>query len=355
MKIVFVSGTRADYGKLKPLMQAAMAVHKVEVFVTGMHLSELHGSTWTEIKNDGFHTVRMPNNMDTHELALASTIQDFSTYLHFARPDLIVVHGDRGEALAAAIVGAFTNTIVCHIEGGEVSGTVDEHLRHAISKLSHIHCVTNEAAKQRLLQMGEIDVHVIGSPDVDLLLSDSLPSLSEVKSRYQIPFDQYGILIYHPVTTEDFRYEIKRLVDSIVMSNLNYVVIYPNNDSGYELILQEYHRLGDKCVKYSSMRFEYFLTLLKHADLIVGNSSCGIMEAPYYGVPAINVGSRQEGRGLDYGNYAINCDADQVVEAIGRCKRMTPAVPIQTNSAKRFLDVISTPREVQKRFYALDS
>ena len=138
------------------------------------------------------------------DLALANTIQGLGHYVREFSADLIVVHGDRIEALAGATVGALHNILVAHIEGGEVSGTVDELLRHAISKLSHLHFVANQESRNRLMQMGEQPdaVFVIGSPDIDVMLSGSLPSLNEVKSHYEIPFDDYCIFIYHPVTTE---------------------------------------------------------------------------------------------------------------------------------------------------------
>lgn len=352
MNIVFVTGTRADYGKLKPLIAAAKKVHAVQVFVTGMHLSKLHGNTWTEIEKDGFSFAKFDNSANGMDLTLAKTIQGFSAYVNSMDPDMIVVHGDRGESLAAAIVGAMNNVVVCHVEGGELSGTVDEHLRHAISKLSHIHCISHDTAKQRLIQMGEKDIHVIGSPDIDVMFGE-LPSFGEVQERYQIPFKMhdYGILLYHPVTTEDFYTEIETLVSRLLYEKL--IVIYPNNDRGYEVILKHYERFDPDLTRvFPSMRFEHFLTLLKCAKCIVGNSSCGIIEAPYYGTPSINIGSRQTGR--DHEKYTIQCEADDVLTAIKDCHRYSPAVRAPVNSAARFVKAIAAPRQVQKQFYSLN-
>src|SRR5260370_29572714 len=138
------------------------------------------------------------------DLALAKTIRGSADYIREMGPDMIVVHGDRVEALAGAVVGALSNVLVAHIEGGEVSGTVDELIRHSVTKLSHLHFVANEEFAERLAQMGEREeiVFVIVSPDIDVMLSGRLPSLEEVRKHYEIPLDSYGILIYHPVTTE---------------------------------------------------------------------------------------------------------------------------------------------------------
>jgi UDP-N-acetylglucosamine 2-epimerase (hydrolysing) len=138
------------------------------------------------------------------DLTLAKTIEGFSSYCKKINPDLIVIHGDRVETLAGAIVGSLNNILVAHIEGGELSGTVDELIRHSVTKLSHIHFVSNDEAAKRLLQMGEIksSIFTIGSPDIDIMFSNDLPTLEEAKAYYEIPFKQFGVVMFHPVTTE---------------------------------------------------------------------------------------------------------------------------------------------------------
>lgn len=308
-KIVFLTGTRADFGKLKSLIQILQDKKEFEpfIFVTGMHLIKKYGYTLIEIERSGFKNI-FPFENHTHEttmdLTLAKTIQGFSEYIKRINPDLIVVHGDRVEALAGAIVGSLNNILVAHIEGGELSGTIDELIRHSVSKLSHIHFVANAQAKKRLLQMGELasSIFVIGSPDVDMMFSDTLPTLETVKGYYEIDFCTYALAMFHPVTTEISNMEryAANFVDALLKDNRNYVVIYPNNDLGSEIILNEYKRLEDnpRFRVFPSIRFEYFLTLLKHSELIIGNSSAGIREAPYYGIPTINIGTRQENRAL---------------------------------------------------------
>lgn len=306
-KVVFLTGTRADYGKVKSLMCEVEKDEQFQlhIFVTGMHMLSKYGSTYMEIEKDGFSNIykfvntKINQSMD---ITLSNSILGFSNYVSEFQPDLIVVHGDRVEALAGAIVGALNNIKVAHIEGGEVSGTIDESIRHAITKFAHIHLVANEEAKRRVIQLGEKEdsIFVIGSPDIDIMFSDSLPELQEVKEHYDIQFDQYSILMYHPVTTEldKIKEQIAEVVDAVIASDHNYVVIYPNNDEGSSNIIEEFVRLegNEKFRCFPSIRFESFLTLLKNSEFMIGNSSAGVREASVYGIPSIDIGSRQSGR-----------------------------------------------------------
>src|SRR5437660_5551458 len=248
-RILFITGTRADFGKLKPLIREVAARSDFEywIFATGMHMLSRYGSTLGEIYLGGFEHVYPYVNQDATvntqmDLVTANTVQGLGHFVREFPPDLIVVHGDRVETLAGAIVGALSNTLVAHIEGGEVSGTVDELFRHAVTKLSHLHFVANEDAKARLMQMGEKSesVFVIGSPDIDVMLSDELPALEEVRQRYEIPFAEYGIMLYHPVTTEvaGLREKARQVVAAVRRSGRNFVVLYPNNDTGSDVIFE---------------------------------------------------------------------------------------------------------------------
>ena len=184
---------------------------------------------------------------------------------------------------------------MAHIEGGEISGTIDEMIRHSISKLAHTHFVSNEQAKNRLIQMGEKteSIFMIGSPDIDIMFSPDLPALEEVFKSYEIEFGDYAILIYHPVTTEleGLGERIRILVDAVIESKVNYIAIYPNNDPGADVILKEYERFekAQNVQLFPSIRFERFLVLLKNCKYVLGNSSVGIREAPIFSVPTINL------------------------------------------------------------------
>lgn len=306
-KVLFLTGTRADFGKLKTLISAVEQSSSMEplLFVTGMHMLSKYGMTSVEVEScfdiNNYKFINQ-NEHDSMDVVLSKTIKGLSDYVKEMRPDLIVVHGDRVEAMAGAIVGSLNNILVAHIEGGEVSGTIDELIRHAVSKMAHIHFVSNDTAKLRLRQLGESDdsIHVIGSPDLDIMNSDNLPEINDVRERYDIDFNEYAVLMYHPVTTEldCIERNFGEVVKAVSKSQQNFVIVYPNNDHGSELILKQLELLKDlENIKlFPSLRFEYFLVLLKHASYIIGNSSAGIREAPFYGVPTINVGTRQNGR-----------------------------------------------------------
>ncbi len=326
-KIVFITGTRADFGKLKPLIRAVDRHDHFEysIFVTGMHLLYRYGMTVEEIHKAGFTNIFAYMNQihgDPMEMVLANTISGLSRYLHEYTPDLLVVHGDRVEAMAGAIVGALRNVLVGHVEGGELSGTVDDLIRHSVTKLAHIHFVANREAEKRLRQLGEHpdSIHIIGSPDIDIMLSDDLPDVAMVREYYAIPFSRYAIVLFHSVTTEvgSVAEHASHLVDALVASGRNYVVIYPNNDAGSEHIFAEYQRLNtlSQFRVFPSLRFEYFLALLKYAEFIVGNSSAGIHEAPVFGVPTVNIGTRQKDRFRHASIFHVEAHRDRITEAI---------------------------------------
>lgn len=369
-RIVFITGTRADYGKIKPLIKALNNNPKFEVFVfvCGMHLLEKFGSTYEEVLKDNYKNTYVAYGLlPTHNTStnLGNTIIHLSGYVENIKPEMIIVHGDRIEALAGAVVGALHNILVGHIEGGEISGTIDESIRHAVSKFAHLHFVCNIEAKDRLKQLGEDEkqIYVIGSPDIDIMLSSNLPALDYVKAHYNIPYDKYAILMYHPVTTEydKLGINIKTVVDSVIESKKNYVVVYPNNDLGFEIILNEYQRFNniDRFKIFPSLRFEYFLMLLKNAEFIIGNSSAGIREAGIYGIPAIDVGTRQSGRynlKTSKNIQHVPEDFKSILEAIDKVKQYKTIEYLfgQGNSTEQFFNIMENIDfkniRIQKKF-----
>jgi UDP-N-acetylglucosamine 2-epimerase (hydrolysing) len=352
--VVFLTGTRADFGKLKPLMKRLQEdeAFDVHVFVTGMHMLSRYGYTCEEVDRSGFKNVYRyinQNASDSMDHILAKTISGLSDYVREIAPELLIIHGDRVEALAGSTVGALNNILTGHIEGGEVSGTIDELIRHAVTKLSHIHFVANDQARQRLIQLGERDdsVHVIGSPDVDVMNSQNLPSIDEVRRRYGFDFQRYAVLTFHPVTSEvgDLQRQVQVMLDQVIESGLQYIVIYPNNDHGTEHILGAYERLKglERFRVYPSMRFEYFLSLLKHAEFMIGNSSAGVREAPHFGVPSLNLGTRQTNRVL----YEPVLDVAIEPAAMARALREVTSITRRPaslfgdgDSARRFNEIV---------------
>lgn len=354
-KILFLTGTRADFGKIKSLISILEKQQGFEVFVfvTGMHLQKEYGYTLIEIERCNFtnvHTFENHTHETTMDLTLAKTIEGLSTYVKTIQPDMIIVHGDRVETLAGAIVGSLNNILVAHIEGGELSGTVDELIRHSVSKLCHIHFVSNESAAKRLKQMGEIEasIYTIGSPDIDVMFSSDLPSLDKVKDYYQIPFDIYGVVMFHPVTTEakEMQQYAVDFVAALLNDHHNYVVIYPNNDLGSQCIINEYQKLKEnsRFRIFPSLRLEYFLTLLKNSQFIIGNSSAGIREAPYYGISIINIGTRQQNRAIHADIINVDYSVKNIVEALKNINthkiNKTQTDFGQGNSAQLFLESI---------------
>lgn len=352
-KIIFLTGTRADFGKIKALISKLEESNSFEihVLVTGMHMQEEYGYTYLEVERCNFsnlHSFENHTHETTMDLTLAKSIEGISSLVNKIEPDLIVVHGDRVETLAGAIVGSLNNILVAHIEGGELSGTVDELIRHSVTKLSHIHFVSNKAARKRLVQMGELEnsIFTIGSPDIDVMFSDNLPTLERVKDYYEIDYEKYAIVMFHPVTTEaeSIKKYTEDLVTALLEDDTNYVLIYPNNDMGSSTIMQEYKRLaGDSRFRIiPSLRFEYFLQLLKNAEFIIGNSSAGIREAPSYGTPVVNIGTRQNNRSSN--SRIINCgyDLKEIKIVLNEVKNSERSIPENHygngNSAQLFLE-----------------
>ena len=367
-KILFVTGTRADFGKLKSLIKSVEKEPALEnhIFVTGMHTLKEFGDTKTEVFKSGFNNIHVYMNQVIEEpmdLVLANTINGFGRFIRDLSPDLVVVHGDRVEALGATVSAAINNILVAHIEGGEQSGSIDESIRHAISQFAHIHFVTNEFAKEKLISFGENSdsIHIIGSPDLDIISRASEVDIGIIKNRYEIYFDEYAIVLFHPVTTElsQLRTKTKTFVQSLIDSGLNFVVIQPNNDSGFRDILDEYSLLlnNPRFKIFPSIRFEYFIELLKNSKFIIGNSSAGIHEAPFIGIPSINVGNRQYNRFTYPTILNVDFDRFSILEAINK----SSTINIEGTdffgdgkSAQRFIDILlsasfwSTP--LQKEF-----
>ena len=379
-KIVFLTSTRADFGKLKPLINAVREsdIFESYIFVTGMHTLSKYGSTYDEVEKIYSKNVFVYMNQTSStdlDIILANTITGFSNFIKEIKPDLIIIHGDRVEALAGTTVGSLNNILVGHIEGGELSGNIDELMRHAITKLAHIHFVANSKAKKRLTQMGESkdNIFVIGSPEIDIMKSKNLPTLSQVKDRYDIEFNSFSIFIFHPLSTESDNIfsQIHDTVSAIISSEKNYVVIYPNNDKGSQIIINEFERLKNNShfKIFPSLRFEYYLTLLKNSNFIIGNSSSGIREAEIFGISAINIGNRQKNRSSNKNIIHVEPNEEKILQVIhnlpkqkvsikntfgdGKSKERFFKILKNKNTwnisiEKQFIDVIETTNNINK-------
>lgn len=305
--LLFLTGTRADFGKLEPLAIAARdAGFGVSFFVTGMHMLDRYGLTKNEVhRTPGVIVQEFLNQRpgDGQDVILAKTVIGFSDYIANSRPDLVVVHGDRVEALAGALVAATNYIRSAHIEGGEVSGTIDEVFRHCNTKLASQHFVSSDIAAKRVMALGEPaeSVHVIGSPELDFHAAPSGVTIDEVRTRYGIPFADYGIGVFHPVTSEaaSMGAQAEALFGAMQGSGRQFVLVAPNNDPGSDAIFQVINRLPtDQFRVIPSMRFAHFSELMKNAAVMLGNSSAGVREAPFMGLASLDVGTRQTNRGV---------------------------------------------------------
>jgi UDP-N-acetylglucosamine 2-epimerase (hydrolysing) len=218
-----------------------------------------------------------------------------------------------------------------------------------------------------LTQLGELEksIFVIGSPDVDVMMRKDLPTIVKVKKHYQIPFNKFGVLIFHPVSTEieTLGNQIKEIIAAILKSNGNYIVIYPNNDNGSDIILDEYQKLKkNKNFKiFPSIRFENFLTILRYSQFILGNSSAGIREAEIYGVPSINIGTRQNNRTKNPNIVNVPSKRNEILNAIKEIKnkKISPSYDFgDGRSTQRFIKIIENDQiwktEIQKIFIDLN-
>lgn len=351
--LLFLTGTRADFGKLEPLAVASRdAGHNITFFVTGMHMLERYGATRIEVERvQGVRRQEYINQRigDAQDIILSKTIIGLSDWLHENPTDLTIIHGDRIEALAGALVCA-TNYIRCaHIEGGEVSGTIDEIYRHCNTKLCTYHFVSSQEARERVVTLGEDPetVFTIGSPELDIHLHENGVPIFEVRQRYEIEFEDYGIAVFHPVTSErdTIGAQARSLFDNLKASGRHFVVIMPNNDPGSEEIFREISTLPVERFRcLPSMRFSYFSSLMKHASVMVGNSSAGVREAPFLGLPSLNIGSRQHLRSQsDTITDATAFDHEAILNFLtakwGR--RHDADISFGTgNAAERFVDVL---------------
>ena len=367
-KLLFITGTRADFGKIEPLASIAKnRGYHIYFFVTGMHLLEKYGLTSIEVARvKGAKREEFINQMegDSLEKILAKTIMGFSDYLKKIKPDMVLIHGDRVEALGAALVCASQNVRSAHIEGGEVSGTIDEVYRHCNTKLCTSHFVSSQSAKNRVISMGEHPdrVFIIGSPELDTHKANKDISLADVLAYYEILWEEFGVFIFHSVTSElkDLKEQLVNIFTALKRTKKNFVIIAPNNDPGSEMIFKEINKLPSQRFKViPSMRFSYFSILLKNAKLLVGNSSAGVREAPFLGTPSINIGSRQKNRSFSKSvtNYSYQNDPslDKLIEKKWGNKHLSDKSFGSGNSSKKFIKVLDQKKvwslKTQKTFF----
>jgi UDP-hydrolysing UDP-N-acetyl-D-glucosamine 2-epimerase len=346
-KIAVFTGNRAEYGLQYPILKAIDEHPELDynLLVSGAHLDKNFGRTLEEIERDGFHIdAEVKIDMDAESLyataqAIGSGVLSISNVLAEIQPDIMVVYADRFEGFAAVIAASQMSVPTAHIEGGDITegGALDDSVRHAMSKLAHIHFTTNQQASNRVLAMGEEDwrVHTVGFPAIDLISEGNYATPKEIIEKLELDLDKPIVLFtQHSVTTEfyDASTQVIPSLDAMVeLANDGVQVIctYPNNDAGGRAIILELEKLDSKNifglqVHRSLGRYLYHGVLAlaenkKHQVACVGNSSSGIKETPVFGCPTVNIGSRQEGRLRGQNVIDVDYNATNIVAVVKKC------------------------------------
>ncbi|MGH4120721.1 UDP-N-acetylglucosamine 2-epimerase [Clostridium sp.] len=310
-KIAVITGTRADYGIFYHVLKEIEKHELLELklIVCGMHLCPEFGMTINEIESDGFvisdkfETILASDTGAAMAKSIGLSIMSMAQCFERIKPDVVLILGDRGEMLAAATAAIHMNIPVAHIHGGEVTGTVDESVRHAITKLSHIHFPANEDSKQRILKLGEREenIFVVGAPGLDYIKNTHYLSRSEMLEKFELKDDKIFLLTQHPVTTERdlVEWQIRETLDAVVELGYQTIVSYPNSDNGGREIIkviEEYRAKYPFLKVFRNLTQVEYLSFLEIAEVMIGNSSSGIIEAPSFKLPVVNIGSRQGGR-----------------------------------------------------------
>ena len=329
-RLLFLTGSRGEWGYIRPILRLCQRDIDVDysLCATNMHLLPVFGHSIKEIEADGFtvhHRLHMALDGYSHVSMVKSLgllILSLADIIASDPPDWIVLAGDRGEQLAGAIVGAFTNVPVAHIQAGELSGNIDGMTRHAIGKYVHLHLCSNEDAYNRLVSLGEqtTRIHNVGAPQLDELLEGYYSSANELNNFFTFDVNSgFFLVVQHPIT-EDHQLasvQIRETISALNQFTQPKIVVCPNNDAGSHLIRDGIHRYkkGSYHIVPNLPRRDY-LGLLKLATCLIGNSSSGILEAPTFKIPAINIGRRQAGRLQATNVINSEFDATKITAAI---------------------------------------
>lgn len=340
-KICVITANRADFSRLESVLSALQKRTDVRVslIIMGSHLLPEKGATLSEIKRKGFHPDYLIHHTEadgdtpaamTHSVGLA--IVELAKVLEKMKPDIAVVPVDRFESLAMGVTAALSNIHVAHIQGGEVTGTIDESIRHALTKLAHLHFVSTEQSRQRVIRMGESEdsVFLVGCPATDLLLAAPQWNRKHLHEKMQkflpgalnLSFEQpYILAIQHPVTTEfaNASQQAETLVHTLERSGLPCVVLLPNIDAGggqISAVLKKRVQASKNMHLFAHLPTELFVNLLRYTAVMVGNSSSGIREACYFGTPVVNIGSRQRNRERGSNVIETPVDEEAILKAI---------------------------------------
>jgi GDP/UDP-N,N'-diacetylbacillosamine 2-epimerase (hydrolysing) len=314
-RVCVVTGSRAEFGLLKPLIKkiACSDDMELQLVVTGMHLCREFGYTYKEIEQEGFaifRKIEIQMASDTHTGMIKSAglgMISFAEYFENNRPDLLIVLGDRYEIFVCAAASALAQIPIAHLHGGEATyGLIDEFIRHSISKMSSLHFVSSEAYRKRVIQLGEHPdtVFNVGAMGVENIRNLSLLTIEELQAdlQYNLLDKAYGVVTFHPVTLERCTavQQVQELQNALDMfPDMSFIITKSNSDAGGREINQlwdKYSRTRKNCLIVTSLGAKRYLSALKYAAFMIGNSSSGIIEGPALRMPTVNIGDRQKGR-----------------------------------------------------------
>lgn len=384
-KVCIVTGTRAEYGLLKPVIDRVYRSDKLELHlaVTGMHLSTEFGLTYREIEEDGYpigSKVEMLLGTDTPSgitKSMGVAMIGFADCFAVHKPDIVVILGDRYEMLAASLAAMVAGIPIAHIHGGELTeGVMDDAIRHSITKMSQLHFTTMEEYRKRVVQLGESPetVYNVGSLGVENIKTVPLIQQEELENMLEFPFEFPLIMVtYHPVTLEEIAVEkqFKELL-SVIDRHKEFFVIFtkanadPDGRIINEMIDGYVERNSGRCRGYTSLGQKKYLSVLQYCDAVVGNSSSGIIEAPSFGIPTVNIGDRQRGRG--HSESVIDCGNDRMQIEKALLRALSPEFREKAANAKnpyegekpseKIVQIISKALcdgiEVRKRFFDIE-
>ncbi|HHU17967.1 MAG TPA: UDP-N-acetylglucosamine 2-epimerase (hydrolyzing) [Clostridiales bacterium] len=371
LKILAITGIRSEYFILQPVFEEFLSRKNVELkaIVTGAHLSPLYGNTYKLIEKDGYDIIKLETLLSSDKLSgrcksVGIQIMGLTDIVSREKPDWLLVLGDREESITTAIVGTYLNIPVAHLCGGDrVVGNIDDSIRHAVTKLAHLHFPTTKENGERIIKMGEEPwrVHVVGNPALDSIRKQPYLGLDYINGKLGTNIKEnepFILLIKHPLSSEVELAEKQMEITMEAISELGYktIVIYPNSDAGnYGMIqvIKKYEKKFDFIKAFETLPRDIFVNLQRKTALLLGNSSAGILEAPFLGLPVVNIGSRQKQRQHSENIIFVPHDKEKIKEAINKVINDKEFIRICKNcsnpygdgySSKRIVDIIlSTP------------
>ena len=334
-RISLTTGTRAEYGILRPIIREIQKYSNLKLFliVAGMHLSRRYGLTIKEIEEDGIPisaSVKMdPRTDDGYGMtkAFAKGVEKFGLIFKQSKPDINLILGDRDEAFASTCAAFHMNIPNAHIHGGDSTGGIDEYIRHAITKLSNIHFAATSKSASRIAKMGENGRFIfnVGSSALDEIVSMGKPDNQKLALKYNIsPERRFILFIQHPVTTQvkESERQITNSLEAVLASKLPVIIIGPNSDAGNTVLrkmIRKYVKNSDMLSYYESIPRRDYLGLLSMCSVLVGNSRSGILDATSFKKPVVNVGIRQLGRERAKNVIDVDDKKVQIISAINTC------------------------------------